>query len=457
MITTIPTPRINTNDDKVEVVFWHVEAGALVESGQDIVDVETSKAVVTLSAEASGYVRPLVAKGVVVRVGDPLYILASSADELTGTVPLMAAPPVAASELVQPSSGSAGGYSETRFSQAALKILRDRGLSASDFKGAGLVTARTLSGRVGGALISPPVSIPANSVGGAVFPPGPPTPRGERVSLAKQAEIQSLRRGESGNVNSKLSVYFDSAPIRARLMQEHSFDGNIQPLILFELSRLLRKWPQFTAYYEDGAVHYYDRVDIGLAFDLGKGLKVVTIKDADRLMPIEFFEKTIEIGLRYLENRIRVEELVGSTITVTDLSSFNVLHFHPLINGEQSAIIGLGGDGGQPGYPMSINMTFDHRVSNGREVALFLGELRERLLSYALTSEIAGNSSMADELLPPEEFAGSVEGVERACDTCGIGIHAYHGNFGRGAYLLAYFREDGTLGSVCHRCYGGWL
>ena len=72
MITTIPTPRINTNDEQVEVLEWHVPRGALVAVGQEIVDVETSKSTVTLTAETAGYIRPMVEKGTVVQVGAPL-------------------------------------------------------------------------------------------------------------------------------------------------------------------------------------------------------------------------------------------------------------------------------------------------------------------------------------------------------------------------------------------------
>jgi pyruvate/2-oxoglutarate dehydrogenase complex dihydrolipoamide acyltransferase (E2) component len=83
-----------------------------------------------------------------------------------------------------------------------------------------------------------------------------------------------------------------------------------------------------------------------------------------------------------MRNEILPEELINSTITVTDLSNQDILYFHPLINGYQSAIIGIGGDSSRPEYPMAINMTFDHRVSTGREVATFLNELKKRILSY---------------------------------------------------------------------------
>ena len=460
-MTTINAPRINTNDDKVEVVQWHVENGAFVEVGQEVVDIETSKAVVTLSAESEGFIRQAVERGAVVRVGAPLFYSAGSKEELETAASANSTPagqPAAAAAgaaTAPPKDGFQGTFSQTRFSKEATRLIQERGLSPADFQGAGLVTARMLEGRKASqrrAQTQAATAAVANRVE-MTFPAGPETPRNDHASLAKQAEIQSLSVGEAGNINSMLTSYFDSAPIRARLLNDRAFDGQIQPLIIYEISRLLKQWPQFTAYFEEDRIHYYDRIDLGLAIDLGKGLKVVTIKDTDKLMPIDIFEKTIDFGLRYTENRIRSEELIGSTLTITDLSSLDILHFHPLINGRQSAIIGIGGDSTQPGHPMSISMTFDHRVANGREAGTFLKDLRARLLSYAAPEAPVEFDETAVAAPAAVTFPS---GSANRCDTCGIDMETYHRDYGRTAYLLAYFRDDGTLGSVCHRCQAGW-
>lgn len=450
MLTKVAAPRINTNDNKVEVVAWHVADDEFVEVGQEIADLETSKAVVTINAELSGHIRCLAKPGSVIKVGDPLYLLADSVQELTEQAPAGSAAEDAAPAAPLPGGAAPGaGHGVTRFSDAALRFIKDKGWSEDRFQGAGLVTLAMLAPPAPGAKAAKGKAV-QRPLSGAAVPPLAPGLRIESVSLAKNAEIDCLSIGESGNINSMLTVQFPSEGIRRRLHQDGLFDGNIQPLILFEIARLLRQWPQLTAFFDNDSVHYYDRVDLGLAFDMGKGLKVVTIQEADKLMPRDFFERTIEIGLRYMENRILPEELVGSTFTVTDLSGLDILVFHPLINGHQSAILGIGGDSFQPGHPMSLNLTFDHRVTNGREVALFLNELRKRLTSYAIADQPpprAASAAQADGLM-----AGS---KVHNCDACGIGLADYMETFGRDAYLVPYFRADGSLGGVCHRCLGG--
>jgi len=480
MVTTVLAPQINSNDDNVEVVTWHVENGAYVEAGQEVAELETSKATVTVTADSAGYVECLLPARTLVRVGAPIFRIAASREELNGArvdsrvVPerahsVTAAGAMAGADAVPGADAMAAGpglgapvtaaraaarHPATRFSRAAMQLLRRHGLSPESFRGAGLVTARSVD-----KLLGPDGQPSERDEGGATALPVPAdgtrpllASRSERLSLAKHAEIQALSLGESGNINSMLSVGFDSAPIRARLQQERLFDGNVLPLALYELSRLLRAWPQFTACYREGEIRYYDRIDLGLAIDLGKGLKVVTIGNAAELSPADFFARTLDIGMRYLENRLRPDELTGSTLTITDLSGLDILHFHPLINGAQSAIIGLGGDKTRAGHPMTINMTFDHRVSGGRDVAAFLTELRARLLSYA-SSPLAAAGGQRSE---PADAREDTTPSSAACDRCGIDGRAYYSGFERDGYMLAYYRADGSLGRVCHRCYDRW-
>ncbi len=461
-MTTITAQRINANDDQVGIVAWHVSDGDHVQVGDDLVDLETSKAVVTVPAEIAGTVRRIAQIGDVVGVGaaiceihgakgptedggpglstraatTPPVLEAAAPAAVTGTpAPPAFAPPVA-SERIEPA----------RFSRRASALIAELDLDEADFAGGGLVTSKTVTDRRHRTSDAPPHLGIAQAVQDPKRALPSPTgqARSEVSSLSKRAEIANLVLGESGTINSTLSVYFDSVSIRQRLKQGKIFDGNLQPILLYELSRLLRQWPQFTSFFQDDAVHFYDRIDIGLAIDLGRGLKVVTIAKADCLLPFEIHEKTVDFGLRYLDNKIRPEELLGSTITVTDLSGFDILHFKPLINGRQAVILGIGGDVQQPGHPMSINMTFDHRVTDGREAALFLNDLRERLRSYA-SHEVGAPIAAMEEAVAPRMTAPA------RCTRCGIAAEAYYRD-NHDALMFACVAADGTLQSLCLAC-----
>jgi pyruvate/2-oxoglutarate dehydrogenase complex dihydrolipoamide acyltransferase (E2) component len=426
------TPVINANDDKVQIIKWYIEPKKFVKKNQSIVDLETSKAVFTVTSSSDGYILPLINVGTIVKVGTPLYKLTSKPIEFD-------------EENINENEKllSSDSFSNTRFSKKALALINEEGKSKDDFKDAGLISAKHLIAPRQ-LKIEEKKSIKKFSQVQNLH-----DVRSEATTLSKEAEIETLSLGEYGNINSRLNITFNAHAIIERLKNEDLFDGNIQPIILFEIAQLLKKWPQFTAYYDNQKIHYYDRVHLGLAFDLGKGLKVVTIKDAEELMPINLFENTLDIGLRYLDNKISSEELQGSTITITDLSGFNILDFDPLINGNQSTIIGIGGDQTKPGKPYSIIMTFDHRVSNGREVAIFLNELRERILSYEVNNNSTDGGEEANAFIPENNL--------NQCDLCGINLDNYYKKFGKTAFMIPYYKEDYTIGKLCANCFSGWI
>lgn len=151
---------------------------------------------------------------------------------------------------------------------------------------------------------------------------------------------------------------------------------------MYEAAQALKEFPLLTAYFENQSIHYYDDVRIGVAVDVGNGLKIATLPGTAQLLPIQIFETITDFAYRDLEGSLTDQDFSDSTFTITDLTAQRILHFVPLINGKQSGILGIGGDPELPGQPLSLNLTFDHRVLAGREAALFLDQLRSRILAY---------------------------------------------------------------------------
>ena len=139
-------------------------------------------------------------------------------------------------------------------------------------------------------------------------------------------------------------------------------------IIVFEAARLLRKYPNFNAFYAAGDAHYYEDVNIGFAVDAGRGLKVPVIHHADRKGIIEITTEMRERVVAYLEDELPVKALTLCTFTVTDLSGEGVATFHPLINQGQSAILGICAEVFAPGSregTFNLVLSFDHQLSEG--------------------------------------------------------------------------------------------
>jgi 2-oxoglutarate dehydrogenase E2 component (dihydrolipoamide succinyltransferase) len=105
------------------------------------------------------------------------------------------------------------------------------------------------------------------------------------------------------------------------------------------------------------------------------------IRDAARRDAGALHAALLDFSMREAERKLSHEDLAEGTITATDLSSLNVLQHQPLLNRNQSVILGIGGDSSLPGRPLTLTMTYDHRVLTGREVAECLNRLKEGLLS----------------------------------------------------------------------------
>jgi len=456
-------PTINANDEFVVIVRWHAPEGGRVEKGAPLVDVETTKAVVTVEADHAGWVRRGADEGAELALGALLAEIFTDEAELAGSVAPIAGPSAGPASIEgertaggrqAPGAGSAEGgdapaaaehsaphpvpaspdvpadFSLTRLSPQAQTLAAAAGLDPAALAAArlGLVTRGELEAR-----LAPETPVPASSPGaeGGL--------RREREPASKRAEILALREGSGEHLKSSLTVRFDSAAIRLRFGP----DTGLLPLILAQLAPLLAEHPRFTAFHDHGHAVFYDAVHLGVAIDLGQGLRVVTLRDADRLDAAAIQGRLEELTLDYIENILTPASVQGSTFTVTDLSSYDILQFEPLINGRQSAILAIGGDSTAPGHPMSLTLAFDHRVLTGREVAAFLKSLRERILGLAPAAAPTALGAAGAESPPA---------AAPCCDRCLVDLASYYREMHREAVMYQYLRPDGTSGLICHAC-----
>lgn len=142
----------------------------------------------------------------------------------------------------------------------------------------------------------------------------------------------------------------------------------------------------------------YEQVNPGVAMDDGRGLKVAVIQDCDRLSLNQVTERLRELTLAYLDDKLKPTEIANATFTVSDLSGMQVSSFVPVISENQGAILGVGCEqffaGDRAGF-FSLNLAFDHQLSDGRTAAQFLNELKDRLAAY---EAVAGGTDVEPEM-----------------------------------------------------------
>tara|TARA_B100001250_G_scaffold299979_1_gene261617 strand:- start:281 stop:958 length:678 start_codon:yes stop_codon:yes gene_type:complete len=148
----------------------------------------------------------------------------------------------------------------------------------------------------------------------------------------------------------------------------------------------LREFPAINAVIDGGEIVYRDYYDIGIAVGGGKGLVVPVIRNAEQLGFAEIEHTIRDFGARAQKNKIKLDELLGGTFSVTNGGVYGSLLSTPIVNPPQSGILGMHGiqerpiavDGEVVIRPMMyIALTYDHRIVDGREAVGFLVRIKK--------------------------------------------------------------------------------
>ena len=351
----VRVPQLNPNDEHAVIVRWHVAAGAPVRAGQPLVTLETTKVTFDIDAPADGYAFFDRQPNSEIAVGAPVAWI--------GDTPR-------SQEIAAVGSRRAGARSAEpaeRFTRKARKLMKERGLTEADFPGDGRVDAETVERAA------------QRGSGDAPVRPVPFGARPLELTPSKILEIQTLLRVRGAAVPSTVAMTLDGVRLDDRLRRAAA-EGEVVSLLelaLHEAARLLHEWPELNGFYADGRAWTYETVAIGVAVNLGRGLRVPVVKDAAALALRDVAGAVRALSLRYMRDELGIDDVMGGTFTITDLSGEGVVHFVPVLNERQSAILGICAprpDGGR-----DLVLTFDHRLSDGMRAARFLAALRDRL------------------------------------------------------------------------------
>jgi pyruvate dehydrogenase E2 component (dihydrolipoamide acetyltransferase) len=145
---------------------------------------------------------------------------------------------------------------------------------------------------------------------------------------------------------------------------------------------------------EQGQIWLHRRVHVGIATDTERGLLVPVVRDVRDRAIGEISAEIERLASAARDGSIRIEEMTGGTITVTNTGSYGSEFGTPIINRAQAAILGLGAiapralvvDGQVVARPAcTLSLTFDHRLLDGATAGRAFGDLvailgsRERL------------------------------------------------------------------------------
>jgi pyruvate/2-oxoglutarate dehydrogenase complex dihydrolipoamide acyltransferase (E2) component len=432
--------RETANDESGIVVAIHVASGQAVKQDVPLFDIENSKAVQEIWSTHAGILTHDLKIGQTVEFGVPIARIEAPDEWAARVTPALSSKIPAADPLphsLRESENSAvlvgtevslpatRSLPEPHFSRAAAALITEHQLPSTAFD-IDFVTSREVLAYLG--------SIEEGIPEASAYPPiksvEPIREAGRAVEHRKRAEIEALTSGAGDTMLSVLGVTL--GPLTVRRTTNDFLNGRITDLVIYEAARLMRKFPKLNSAYRDGRVITHEAVHAGLAIDSGSRLVVYGIENADRASLHELCATIADAVERYLEDTLTSAEMSRATFTVTDLSADELDFVFPLLPRGQSCIVGIT-HSAQTGFRLFCG--FDHRVTEGREVAAFLGELRSRLLTF-------GSLPTAAQEAPQCEFCG------RLAD------ETLRKNKERG--LLKVVGPDGLESLCCASCWNGW-
>jgi pyruvate dehydrogenase E2 component (dihydrolipoamide acetyltransferase) len=144
----------------------------------------------------------------------------------------------------------------------------------------------------------------------------------------------------------------------------------------------LQEHPDLNASIEDGAVVHWATVNVGIAVDSPRGLVVPVLHDVPGRSLADLASQAEELLGRAREGQARPDELTNGTFTITNLGSYGIDAFTPIINPPECAVLGVGRLRRQPVVladgsiaartVLALSLTFDHRLVDGGPAARFL-------------------------------------------------------------------------------------
>ncbi|MGU3371311.1 dihydrolipoamide acetyltransferase family protein [Bacillus mycoides] len=150
----------------------------------------------------------------------------------------------------------------------------------------------------------------------------------------------------------------------------------------------LREHKEMNSAYINDAIHQFEHVHLGMAVALEKGLVVPAIRFANNLSLVELSKEIKNVAQKARAGSLSSDDMQGTTFTISNLGSFGIEYFTPVLNTPETGILGVGAIEHVPVYKgkklrkgsmLPLSLTFDHRVLDGAPAAAFLRTIKEYL------------------------------------------------------------------------------
>jgi 2-oxoglutarate dehydrogenase E2 component (dihydrolipoamide succinyltransferase) len=409
MATNIVVPEVGESIVDARVAKWLRKEGDAVAAGDPLVELETDKIDLEVSATTAGVIARIDRQaGDDVKVGEVLGVIEEGAAAAEAPVGAAAQEPVGAA-LAAAQTPAKPDTGKTRATPTAKKAAAAHEIDLAQVRGSGdggRVMRRDVEGAVKSTPSAESAAKPAKAESaGPASQPGPisarpsASPPGarteERVRMSKRRATIAKRLVEAQSTAAMLSTFneVDMTGVmalrerhKAAFKERHGIGLGIASFFVKASIGALRAFPRLNAEIQGDEMvlkHYYD---IGMAVGAAEGLVVPVLRDADQMSFAQIEAQIRDYAKRANDGTLSLADLKGGTFTITNGGVFGSLLSTPILNPPQAGILGLHAIQPRPvaidgkveiRQMMYVALTYDHRIVDGAEAVQFLVRVKQ--------------------------------------------------------------------------------
>lgn len=404
----VEVPNVGESISEVQIGQWLKAEGDWVESGEDLVEIETEKASVQIPAPASGLLADLrVASDDFANVGDVIASIRPGEKPASAEATPAAAAADSEGNGKEATQASGDGQGSGFVMPAAQRLLDEHGISADQVKGTG-AKGRILKKDVLAYIENPPTeSTPAKSA--PASPPAPSRPtapttlitdspahRSEEIKPMSMLRRTIAARLVAAQQTAALLTTFNEVnmqPVMSirkkykdRFIERHGVKLGFMSFFAKAAVEALRRYPAVNAEIRGDDIVYRHYQDIGIAIGGGKGLVVPVLRNVEAMSFADIELAISDFAKQAMENRLQAADLIGGTFTISNGGVYGSMLSTPIVNPPQSGILGLHAIQERPVAEngnvvirpmMFVALTYDHRIVDGREAVGFLKTIKD--------------------------------------------------------------------------------
>ncbi|MHA2191067.1 MAG: dihydrolipoamide acetyltransferase family protein [Candidatus Thorarchaeota archaeon] len=403
MVTTMIMQRMSVAMEYGVILKWLKNEGDKVKAGESVVEIFGEKNEFELEAPEDGILlKILCAVNDEIPISEPIAIIGKKGDKIpditpkklnlvttltpTSTMATSISTPVQkaiSSTTAAPAESTALPGGRVKASPRAKKKAKELGIDISNIRGSGP------DGRIIEKDITKPPSVAQPLIA-------------DDRNVKKTETLTHLRRtiarrmtqsAQNPHITMLTEIDMTEAVIlrndlNTRVEESLGFRISYNDIIVKAVADTLEQFPKFNAMLSGNELVMFDDIHIGVAMATNDGLIVPVVRSANKKSITEIAQETKDMGKRAKKNKLKPEELTGSTFTVSNLGPFKVDLFIPVINPPETAILALGQIKKIPAVVddkivirsmMTASCAVDHRVLDGAPAGQFLLALKDTL------------------------------------------------------------------------------